>query len=43
MQNLKRGTYCRGGTTVTNFFKHFYGFVKDYMDNTQNPFRKSKV
>jgi len=28
---------------VQQTFKHFYSFIKDYMDNTQNPFYKSKV
>jgi hypothetical protein len=28
---------------VQQTFKHFYSFIKDYMDNTQNPFCKSKV
>lgn len=28
---------------LSQTFKHLYGFIKDYVDNTQNPFCKSKV
>jgi len=28
---------------LSQTFKHFNGFIKDYVDNTQNPFCKSKV